>query len=181
MKTTFEHFYDKYHQDLFQFIFYMVKDKEQTEDIVQDVYIKVLKSYESFKGESTEKTWLFSIARHETFDYFRKLKRKRNRFLEFFNWGGEEGEQLKSTLAEPEQSVLLNDQMKHIYHCMEHCSIDQKQILILRYIQEFTIQESAEILGWSISKVKTTQHRALKILQQCVQSTKREEDDDDKP
>ncbi|WP_058307548.1 RNA polymerase sigma factor SigX [Gracilibacillus massiliensis] len=176
MKTTFENLYDNYHQDLFQFVFYMVKDKQQTEDIVQDVYIRVLHSYDNFKGESSEKTWLFSIARHVTFDYFRKLKRKRNRFLEFFNWG-EEGEQLQSRQFQPEEYVLLDDQMKQIYDCLDQCSEDQKQVIILRYIQDFNIKETSEILGWSTSKVKTTQHRALKILQHCVQTSEREEDD----
>ncbi|SHN20096.1 sigma-70 family RNA polymerase sigma factor [Gracilibacillus kekensis] len=176
MKTTFENLYDNYHQDLFQFVFYMVKDIQQTEDIVQDVYIKVLHSYDNFKGDSTEKTWLFSIARHVTFDHFRKLKRKRNKFLEFFNWS-EDGEQLRSSQFEPEEYLLLDDQMKQIYHCLEQCSDDQKQVIILRYIQDFNINETTEILGWSTSKVKTTQHRALKILQQCVKTSEREEDD----
>ncbi|MGP4041372.1 sigma-70 family RNA polymerase sigma factor [Gracilibacillus sp. D59] len=175
MKTTFEELYSKYHQDLFQFIFYMVKDKQQTEDIVQDVYIKVLTSYQNFKGESSEKTWLFSIARHVTFDYFRKLKRKRNKFLEFFNWG-EEGEQIKSEQQEPEEYILLDDHRKQIYHCMEHCSNDQKQVIILRFIQDFNIKETAEILDWSSSKVKTTQHRALKVLQQCMMTSFGEEE-----
>ncbi|QGH34827.1 sigma-70 family RNA polymerase sigma factor [Gracilibacillus salitolerans] len=175
MKTTFEELYDNYHHDLFQFIFYMVKDKQQTEDIVQEVYIKVLRSYQNFKGESSEKTWLFSIARHVTFDYFRQLKRKRNKFLEFFNWG-EEGEQLKSDHQEPEEYVMLDDQMKQIYNCMERCTNDQKQVIILRYIQDFNIKETAEILDWSTSKVKTTQHRALNVLKQCMVTSFREEE-----
>ena len=62
MKATFEAIYEKYHQDLFQYIFYMVKDKSLTEDLIQEVYIKVLKAYDSFRGESSEKSWLFSIA-----------------------------------------------------------------------------------------------------------------------
>ncbi len=154
----------------------MVKDKQQTEDIVQDVYIKVLQSYDNFKGDSSEKTWLFSIARHVTFDHFRKLKRKRNRFLEFFNWN-DDGERLHSLQDVPEEYLMLDEQMKEIYHCMERCTEDQKQVLILRYLQQFNIKETAEILNWSSSKVKTTQHRALKILQHCLISTEREEDD----
>ncbi|MGN8647102.1 sigma-70 family RNA polymerase sigma factor [Gracilibacillus sp. HCP3S3_G5_1] len=176
MKTTFEDFYQKYHQDLFQFIFYMVKDKQQTEDIIQEVYIKVLKSYEHFKGESSEKTWLFSIARHVTFDHFRKLKRRRNKFLDFFNWE-EEGELIKSKQKKPEEYVVLDDQLKQLYHCLDHCTKDQKQVIILRFMQDFNLKETAEILNWSISKVKTTQHRALKVLQQCMMASYREEED----
>ncbi|WP_163537683.1 RNA polymerase sigma factor SigX [Gracilibacillus sp. YIM 98692] len=178
MKTTFDHLYDKYHQDLYHFIFYMVKNKEQTEDLLQDVYIRVLKSYEFFKGDSTEKTWLFSIARHVTFDHFRKVKRKRNRFLEFFNWE-DEGEKLKANQPIPEEVAVLDDQMQQVYHCLDNCTPNQKQVVILRYLQGFNIKETAEVLNWTTSKVKTTQHRAIKELQKCMDVSTRKEDGND--
>lgn len=163
MRTAFEDLYEKYHTDLFQFVFYMVKDRQQAEDIIQEVYIKVLRSYDSFKGESSEKTWLFSIARHVTIDFFRKQKRKRNRILDFFDWG-EKGHLIKDDKELPEEIVLLNDEIKKVYKYLDKCNIDQKSVIILRYIQSFSIQETADTLGWSISKVKTTQHRAMKTL-----------------
>jgi RNA polymerase sigma-70 factor (ECF subfamily) len=52
----------------------MVQSREQAEDLVQEVYIRVLKSYQNFKGESSEKTWLFAIARNVAIDFFRKQK-----------------------------------------------------------------------------------------------------------
>ncbi|MFD1850519.1 RNA polymerase sigma factor SigX [Oceanobacillus bengalensis] len=163
MKTVFDKLYDEYHQDLFQFIFYMVKDKQLTEDLVQEVYIKVLKSYSSFKGESSEKTWLFSIARHVTFDYFRSLKRRKKSVLDFFDWS-ESGESIMDENILPEAVAIQNDEMRRIYHIIDRCSVDQKSVLILRFIQSFSIKETAEILNCSVSKVKTTQHRALKTL-----------------
>ncbi|CQR46724.1 RNA polymerase sigma factor SigX [Paraliobacillus sp. PM-2] len=164
MKTAFESLYDNYHHDLFQYIFYMVKDRSQTEDIIQEVYIKVLKSYNTFRGDSSEKTWLFSIARHTTLDFFRKQKRKRNRLIDFFSKETEE-QTLPDQNALPEEIVMLNDEMQRIYHKLNECNADQKQVIILRYIQSFSIQETADIMGWTVSKVKTTQHRAIKKLQ----------------
>ena len=67
MEETFQKIYDQYHQDLFQFLFYMVKDKNQAEDLVQEVYIRVLHSYETFEGRSSEKTWLLSISKEARF------------------------------------------------------------------------------------------------------------------
>ncbi|WP_249871895.1 RNA polymerase sigma factor SigX [Oceanobacillus saliphilus] len=167
MKAVFDKLYDNYHQDLFQYIFYMVKDRETTEDLVQEVYIKVLKSYQNFKGESTEKTWLFSIARHVTYDYFRSLKRKRNRIIDLFDWE-EKGSNIADSNDLPEEVAIKNDQLKRIYTCLDKCTIDQKSVLILRYLQSFSIQETAEILHFSVSKVKTTQHRGLKALKKLL-------------
>ncbi|MBP2077826.1 RNA polymerase sigma factor SigX [Oceanobacillus polygoni] len=167
MKTVFDKFYDSYHQDLFQYVFYMVKDIETAEDLVQEIYIKVLKSYDNFKGESSEKTWLFSIARHVTYDYFRSLKRKRNRILEFFDWN-EKGELIPDKNELPEEIAEKNDQIKRVYTYLNHCTLDQRNVIILRYLQSFSIQETAEILNFTVSKVKTTQHRALKTLRKAI-------------
>lgn len=167
MKHAFEEIYESYHQDLYRFIFYMVKDKQLTEDLVQEVYIKILKSYERFRGESSQKTWLFSIARHTTIDYFRSQKRRRNRISEYFNWS-EKGETIKDTHPLPEEIVIKDEEMTKVYHYLDKCTVDQRSVLILRFIQSFSIQETAEILNFSISKVKTTQHRGLKAIRKFV-------------
>lgn len=163
MKAVFDRIYDNYHQDLFQFIFYMVKDTSVSEDLVQEVYIKILQSYDSFKGESSEKTWLFSIARHVTYDYFRSQSRRRKRILDFFDWS-EKGEYINDNAPLPEEIAIQNDRMKNVYKYIDKCTIDQKSVLILRYIESFSIKETAEILNFSVSKVKTTQHRGLKRI-----------------
>lgn len=165
MKATFEEIYESYHQDIYQFVFYMVKDKQLCEDLVQEIYIKVLQSYSSYRGESSRKTWLFSIARHVTIDYFRAQKRKRKRILEHFDWS-KKGESIKSDLPLPEDIILKNEEAQHLYHFLDKCTVDQKSVLILRFIQSFSIQETAEILNFSVSKVKTTQHRGIKTLRE---------------
>lgn len=167
MKTVFDRLYDTYHQDLFQFIMYMVKDRTIAEDLIQEVYIKVLKSYYTFKGESSEKTWLFSIARHVTYDYFRSQQRMKKRISQFFDWS-EKGEIIPDNKSLPEEIAIQNDEIRRVYHYLDKCTKDQRIVLILRYILSFSIQETAEILNFSISKVKTTQHRGLKNLRKYL-------------
>lgn len=148
----------------------MVKDRAQAEDIVQEVYIKILKSYHSFRGDSSEKTWIFSIARHTTYDFFRKQTRYRDRFVRLFSSNNQSNE-IKDNTPLPEEIVILDDEMQQLYKKLELCSTDQKQVIILRYIQSFSIEETANILGWSTSKVKTTQHRAIKKLRQILHTS----------
>ncbi|OEH93509.1 RNA polymerase sigma factor SigX [Bacillus solimangrovi] len=165
MRDLFQHLYERYHQDLFRFIFYMVKNKEQTEDLVQEVYIRVLKSYERFEGRSSEKTWLFSIAKHVTIDWFRKQK---NQSV----ITGIEDEIISAIIEDedplPEDVVILNEDIQLVYTCLHSCSEDQRMVVILRYLQSFSITETADVLGWTESKVKTTQHRAIKSLKGCM-------------
>ncbi|UAL45813.1 RNA polymerase sigma factor SigX [Sutcliffiella horikoshii] len=161
MNTVFQELYEKYHQDVYQFLYYMVNNKEQAEDLVQEVYIKVLRSYDRFEGKSSEKTWLFSIAKHVAIDSFRKQKGWKNKLLETFDWNKQ---QVRDHAPLPEEIAVQNEQVQQMYRCLDKCKVDHRLVLILRYIQALTIQETAQILGWTESKVKTTQHRALKVL-----------------
>ena len=168
MNTVFQELYEKYHHDVFQFLFYMVKNREQAEDLVQEVYIKVLRSYDRFEGKSSEKTWLFSIAKHVAIDAFRKQKGWKNKLLETFDWNKQ---QVKDAAPLPDEIAVQNEQVQFMYQCLDKCKEDFRLVLILRYIQGMSIQETAQILEWTESKVKTTQHRALKVLKDLMQNT----------
>lgn len=174
MQEVFEDLYDKYHHDLFQFLFYMVRNKQLAEDLTQEVYIKIIKSYDSFKGNSSEKTWIFSIARHAAIDYFRGQKRKKKHIMDLFDIG-EKSHLIQDSDPIPEEMAVQNEEIKDIYECLEQCTVDQKTVIILRYIQDLSIQETAEILGWSLSKVKTTQHRGMKALRTLLEQKAGEE------
>lgn len=165
MDSVFNDLHQRYHRDLFQFLFYMVKSRELAEDLVQEVYIRVLKAYQNFEGKSSEKTWLFSIARNVAIDYFRKQKSWKKKLLDTFDWNRS---QLKDSSALPEEIIIQSDDMRKLYECLDHCTQDQKMVIIMRYFNELTIAETTEILGWSESKVKITQHRTLKILREMM-------------
>ncbi|MFT8321478.1 MAG: RNA polymerase sigma factor SigX [Bacillus sp. (in: firmicutes)] len=177
MNSVFDEIYNKYHHDVFQFLFYMVQHKETAEDLVQEVYIRVLKSYHRFEGKSTEKTWLFSIARNVAIDHFRKNTNLKSRVMEKFDWSKQ---QIKADDLLPEEITLQSEEVQYLYKALKKCTVDQRSVIIMRYIQELSIAETAESLGWTESKVKTTQHRALKALRKQMENTCREEDTSEK-
>lgn len=166
MDSVFDDLYQKYHHDVFQFLFYMVRNKENAEDLVQEVYIRVFKSYHRFEGKSSEKTWIFSIAKNVAIDFFRKQKGWKDRLLEKFDWSTS---QVKDENPIPEEITVQNEEIKWIYKCLEFCTMDQRAVIILRYLNDLSIAETAQSLGWTESKVKTTQHRALKVLKRHIE------------
>lgn len=166
MDSVFDELYQNYHHDVFQFLFYMVRNKEQAEDLVQEVYIRVFKSYHRFEGKSSEKTWLFSIARNVAIDSFRKQKGWKGRLLEKFDWSSN---QVKDEYPIPEEIMVHKEEIKWIYQCLDYCTVDQRSVVILRFLNDLSITETSEALGWTESKVKTTQHRALKVLKKYME------------
>ncbi|CAM3879059.1 RNA polymerase sigma factor SigX [Mesobacillus zeae] len=166
MDSVFDQLYQKYHQDVFQFLFYMVKSREQAEDLMQEVYIRVFKSYKRFEGKSSEKTWLFSIAKNVAIDHFRKQQGWRQRLLGKVDISAG---QIRDSHPLPEELAMHREEVRMMYRCIDLCTIDQRMVIILRYIHELSISETAEALGWTESKVKTTQHRAIKSLKKHME------------
>ncbi|AJD91337.1 RNA polymerase sigma factor SigX [Jeotgalibacillus malaysiensis] len=171
MDSVFDRLYKEYQQDVFQFLIYMVKNKDTAEDLLQEVFIKVMNSYHRFEGKSSEKTWLFSIAKNVTIDYFRKQKTIRKRVMDHFDWGERE---ISGQEPLPEEIAEQSEQVKKLYTCLDYCTTDQKMVIITRYIQDLNISETAEVLGWSEGKVKTTQHRAIKKLKELMSDEEEE-------
>lgn len=167
MDSVFDELYQKYHHDVFQFLFYMVRNREQAEDLVQEVYIRVFKSYHRFEGKSSEKTWLFSIARNVAIDFFRKQKGWKEKIFDKFDWSTN---QVKDDYPIPEEIAEKREEIQWVYKCLEYCTVDQRSVVILRFIHDLSIAETANILGWTESKVKTTQHRSLKVLRKHMES-----------
>ncbi|KIL48100.1 hypothetical protein KR50_22670 [Jeotgalibacillus campisalis] len=172
MDSVFKRLYTDYQQDVFQFLIYLVKNRDIAEDLMQEVFIRVMKSYGQFQGKSSEKTWLFSIAKNVAIDHFRKQSTIKKRILSSFDWSKKD---LASESPLPYEIAELNESMKELYMCLDQCTTDQRMVVIMRYIQELSIAETAQILGWTEGKVKTTQHRAIKSLREKMSNRKEAE------
>ncbi|WP_078592696.1 RNA polymerase sigma factor SigX [Evansella clarkii] len=169
MREEFDRLYDTYHHTLFQYLFYMVRNREVAEELVQEVYIKVLNSYKSFEGKSSEKTWLYSVAKHVGIDYIRSQGRKKRKWEgKQYEWSEREFE-LRDQAPLPDELAVRKDEVQEVYKALADCTEDQQQVILLRYIQSLSVSEAAEVLGWTESKVKTTQHRALKALRKRLE------------
>ena len=160
--SVFHRLYEHYHQDVFKFLIYLTGSRDHAEDLSHEVYVRVLKAYVGFEGKSSEKTWLFSIAKNVAIDHFRKNSVRNKHLYDKFDW--EKGE-LVSTGSLPDELALMNEEMKELLKELDTCTGDQKMVIVMRYFQDLSIVETAEVLGWTEGKVKTTQHRAIKALQ----------------
>ena len=72
MRRLLEELFRTYHNDVYRYLYSLSHDASLSEDLASEVFLKVVKSIGTFRGESDIKTWLFSIARHEWYDYLRK-------------------------------------------------------------------------------------------------------------
>ncbi|UOE95810.1 RNA polymerase sigma factor [Alkalihalobacillus sp. LMS39] len=174
MKNEFENeheiqiVYHLYVNDVYRFIVSFTKSQEVAEDLTQEVFIRLCKALKTFKGQAELKTYVFSIARHVVFDHYRKRKR-RARIQEY----------LLKALTFPqkttEEIVEQRESLSEVYVALNQLKPKFKMVVILRGLQEFSIKETAEIMGCTESNVKVLYHRGIKQLRARMESGKNEE------
>lgn len=155
-ENEIEEWYSQYHQTIFKYIILMVKDSQQAEDLTQETFLRAYKHHHTYKRDSSPKTWLFRIAHNTTVDHLRKMKPIRL-FQQVFQ---------KEQSASSEDIVILKENSRELYEALNNLKVSYKQVIILRKIKGFSILETAHILDWSESKVKSTLFRAMQTLEE---------------
>ncbi len=171
---AFAQLLNKYLKPIYGFLYNLVRDSAQVEDLTQETFIKAWKNLNKFDTTKSFKTWLFTIAKNNAFDW---LKKKKSTPFSFFK--DEEGNNKLEGVAE---DAILSDEIlerKEIVREMEEklARIPEKYrtILILRYKEDFTLGEIAQILDRPYNTVKAYHGRALLQLKEvfladdCVQ------------
>ncbi len=150
--------FSRYKRPLFGFFYGMNRDVALSEDLVQNVFYRILKYRYLFRGEGDFKTWMFHIARNVNHDYFRKnSKIKTSNSLDDLHEILSTGEN-RSTEFEKE------DELELLAMAMEHLSTEKREILLLSKFQEKKYKEIGEILGCTEAAVKVKVFRALQEL-----------------
>ncbi|MBM7618532.1 RNA polymerase sigma-70 factor (ECF subfamily) [Bacillus tianshenii] len=148
--------YERYSSEIFRYIFVAIGDRQQARDLMQETFIKAFKSIDSYRGDASPRTWLHRIARNETIDYQRK-KRPLTYVLENFA-------PIKSNRPTPQEIIELGEEMGQLYENLTELKKEYREVIILRKVKEFSTRETASILGWKESKVKTVLHRGIEEL-----------------
>ncbi|WP_407268526.1 RNA polymerase sigma factor [Radiobacillus sp. PE A8.2] len=148
--------YEIYSAPIYRYILLMIGDHEQAKDLTHDTFLKAYSSNSDFQGMTSDKNWLYRIARNVAIDYMRK--RKPIRFLV------ESIGSLPSPDGCPESIIQLVEDQTQLFRSLRKLKRSYQEVIILRKIQELSIQETAEVLNWKESKVKTTLFRALSAL-----------------
>lgn len=155
-----EEWFLRYGDDVYNFLVYYTRSYD-VEDIVQEVFLKALKSADQFESRANPKTWLLSIARRLVIDRYRREKRYKLLPFELIR---SNAKSKKST----EELVIGDETLNEIYSYINGMKESYRNVIICRLILEYTVQETSEILGWPKPKVSLTYHRALTSLKQMM-------------
>jgi len=145
---------------VYTLVWRMLKNKEDTEEVTQDVFMKVIRKLKHYKQEARFTTWLYRIAYNESISFLRKRK---------------QDQRLDEMLHEPETDLnsanplLKAEQMKYLQAALEQLQAEDAAVLSLFYLKELSLDEIAGITKQSPNNIKVRLHRARKRLMATMQ------------
>jgi RNA polymerase sigma-70 factor, ECF subfamily len=139
---------DEYGQAVLYMAYSYVKDHGLAEDIAQEVFVKFYGKMDSFRGESSLKTWLMRITINQCKDY---LKRWDTRKILFTNKVSE----LIQEHGNPESKAIDGEKRSELHLKLLKLPVKYREVLFLHYYQELKVNEMAEVLELNPSTVKT--------------------------
>ena len=148
--------FEKHNRNLYNFFLRQTRNPQTSEDLVQDVFYKILKYRHTYRGESKFTTWMFSIAHNSKIDHYRKNK-----------YQSDDIEILESVASDdpsPEDISFQKEKKALLMKALHKLPEEKREVLLLSRFQNMKYEEIAEILGSKVGTIKARVHWALKEL-----------------
>lgn len=164
---------------LYNFAWSRVQSKEIAEDIVQETFISALKALKSFRGDSSELTWLTAILKRKVIDHYRKASSKKEIPASYFSSpfqkeDGMEGhwimERAPKNWREHAEDPMQQQEFQGIMeYCLSLLPPKWHSVFILKVMEEINSDEVCKELGCTSSNLWVMLHRARLQLRECIE------------
>ncbi len=166
-QKAFAELMDYYRDSIYYLLFNMVKAQEDAEDLTLETFGKAFKSLNQYIPNFAFSTWLFKIASNKGVDFLRK-RRNKVHHISLSNQSDEEGWQplntLKSGGPTPEENMITKQKEIFMRKVIDRLNPPYKEIIEMRYLQEYSYLEIAEQLELPVGTVKARLHRGRELM-----------------
>lgn len=152
---------NQYGDEIKRVVFSYVKNHSDTDDITQDVFVKVYEKLDQFKGDSTStlKSWIYRIAINKSKDHLRSFTSKQKFLKEKVTQLRDHNEQ-----KTPEDHSIQQESSNLLLNEIYQLPLKYREIIILYYFEELTLQEISEALGMNLNTTKARLRRGRERL-----------------
>lgn len=161
-KEAYSELYDKTIQEVYKTAHFLIEDKTDVDDVVQEIYIQLYESLRKYDSEKPFRPWLIGLTIKQIHSY----RRKRWMRLRIIKKAEEQRKPVQIDFSNDVVSKISNKKLIELIHKLPY---KLKQVIILRYLHDYSQEEVAEILHIPIGTVKSRIHAALKKLRQKEQ------------
>ncbi|HEX8507208.1 MAG TPA: RNA polymerase sigma factor [Hymenobacter sp.] len=150
--------FERYHRQLFGFLYHMLGRADTSEDLVQNVFYRMLKYRHTFTGEGEFRTWMYHLARNVLADHVKKNRHDRHHtdvadLAEHLGGG-----------SRADEALERGQDVAQLHQALARLSPDHREVLVLSRFQEMKYGEIARVLNTTEGAVKVRVHRAMNEL-----------------
>ncbi|MFC4617936.1 sigma-70 family RNA polymerase sigma factor [Camelliibacillus cellulosilyticus] len=160
---SFEEIMNTYGEEIKRFILMYVRDAAAADDLVQEVFLKVYLNLDTFEDRSGLRTWIYRIAVNQCKDYFRSWHYQRVKLTETFDFLN------RKTDLTPEIKLLKKSEDHALAQNILSLSPKYREIILLYYYRDFSMEEIASLLNLKASTVRTRMQRAREQLKKKIE------------
>jgi RNA polymerase sigma-70 factor (ECF subfamily) len=166
---AFEVLLERHRKPVFNFVLRSVRSVETAEDLLQEVFLRLVRKAEGYTRRAKFTTWMYTIARNLCVDHARKMKHRNHASLDRPIGGGEDdGRTYLSLVAEkgpgPEGKLADQQIAGRLYAALEELPEEQREVFLMREHLDLKFREIAEIVGCPENTVKSRMRYALEFL-----------------
>lgn len=171
-QKAYEELLQRHKHGIFTMIYQMVKNREETEDLVQETFIKAFNALSTFNSNYAFSTWLYKIAFNNCIDAIRKKKLKTTPLDQPIRLKeGEVHQEIRDDSSSPEKEMLYAEKRRMIQDSIDSLPEIYRRVIVLRHQEERSYEEISEMLHLPVGTVKARIFRAREILKKHLQET----------
>lgn len=159
--------FERHQRPLYNFFLRLTGRTAVSEDLVQEVFLRVLKYRHTYRGQSQFRTWLYQIARNARADHYRKRWRESELDDEMGRTVPSPAPAVSEVLAESQEAELIREALQQLPD-------DKREVLVLSRYHDMRYEEIGRVLGCTEGTVKVRVHRAMKELRAAYDALVRE-------
>lgn len=169
-EEAYETLIAKYQQPVYNLVYRLLNDPADANDVVQEIFLKIFRNINTFRGQSSLKTWVYRIAVNEAHNHRRWFCRHRKQEIGLER--EEDDRSYQDTLSDPGKTpfqIAADDEAQHILEAaMKGLNPTFRAAVVLRDIEDLSYEEIAEILQINLGTVKSRIMRGRESLRQTL-------------
>jgi len=164
---AFEMLVERYHGKIYGLTYNMTSNREDAEDLTQEVFMKAFEALPRFKGKSSFYTWVYRIAVNKTINYRKKRNRKRALSLDQFDQDIKTDDTYHELTAKgsPLRNISLSELQEKLNEALQHLSEKHRTVVVMHDMQGIPHDEIAKVVGASVGTVRSRLFYARRQMQ----------------
>ena len=158
--------FERHHRPLYSFFLHMNGNPDLSEDLVQDVFFRILRYRHTYDGKRSFPAWMYQIARNASIDLAHKQKGELQLVTDRDDEDDRVAQKPVSQMPGAEEALRRRQEVALLRRALERLPDDKREVLVLSRFQNLAYDEIASILGCEVGAVKVRVYRATRALGQ---------------